>query len=205
MSIFNLSLSPFKAEILCDEMAFDSNYTAKHAVTKVACLPAKGIVVFGQGSHLVGWRIVQHIEIHEATSFDDLAEVTKAALDESLDYWDLDDGELYVIAGYDAARKRVRAAEVSAIEFDILAQTAARIPAKVRELTDGIHLYPALIGATLPPKGGAELLKKAALIQHNTYSTPERTASGGRLWLYTVKREAMAAEKVGALPDIGAN
>lgn len=47
MSIFNLSLTPARAEILCDEMAFDSNYQPKHAVTKTACLPAKGIVLFG--------------------------------------------------------------------------------------------------------------------------------------------------------------
>ncbi|WP_149472552.1 hypothetical protein [Roseomonas genomospecies 6] len=110
------------------------------------------------------WRLVNHIESSDVIGFNDLCEVVRVGLDEALDYWDLDGGELYVVAGYDHERKRVRAAEVSAIEFDIVGQTAARIPASVRELGDGIHLYPALAGANVPPKGGVELLKKAALV-----------------------------------------
>ncbi|AWK86544.1 hypothetical protein [Azospirillum thermophilum] len=147
------------------------------------------------------WRLVNHIESTDATSFDDLCEIARVGLDEAIDYWDLDDGELYVIAGYDPERKRVRAAEVSAVEFNTVEQTATCVPARVRELGDGIHLYPALVGATLPPKGGAELLKKAALVQHQTYSTAGRTASGGRLWLYTVKNGCFRVDVVSKLPE----
>lgn len=102
--------------------------------------------------------------------------------------------------GYDTKRKRMRAAEVSAVEFDVIAQTSTRVSATVKELDDGIHLYPALIGANVPQNGGATLLKKAAFEQHRVYSTPERTGSGGRLWLYSLNKDGFSTEAVGQLP-----
>lgn len=127
-------------------------------------------------------------------------------MDEALDYWDYDDGELYVVVGYDATQKRMRAAEISAVEFDVLAQTATRVPPTVKELAEGIHLYPALIGANVPQKGGTDLLKKAALEQHRVYTTPERTGSGGRLWLYSLNnKHGFAIEEVGRLPETKQN
>lgn len=196
MSIFNLSLSPARAMVLCDDMGFKGDGTPSHSVAKVLYSAPKSLLLCGQGTTVVGHRLFQHVDSSPVTTFDELTSVAQHGLDESLDYWDREDGELYVVIMYDPATKTIRAAEINAVSFDLAAQTATRSPATVRELPPGIHLYPQLVGTTVPQSGGVDLLKKAAQHQHTQTGGAQ---SGGSLWLYTLKKNSLTCDLAGSL------
>lgn len=98
---------------------------------------------------------------------------------------------------WDRVSKRIRVAEINASTPNYDTHTLDPAPAVVRELFDGVTLYPNIIDAVLPKQVGAEGLVKAAKYQHSHPSL--QGISGGRLWLWTLKKDHLSCEPVGSL------